>query len=404
VLESQQEISMPGPMHGIKIVDVSIALAGPLAGGILADQGASVVKIETPGIGDLVRWIGVARGGVSAVLQMCNRGKRSMAVNLREEEGQEIVRRLAAEADVFLQNFRPGVIERLGLGYETLRKENPDLIYASISGFGSDGPYSGKSAYDPVVQAYGGLCDTESDSENEEPRLLNQTPADKVTALTAAQAISAALFARERGAGGQHLEIPMLEALVNFVWADAAGNEILLDAEHDQPSSFARGQKLWRYLDGYAVAAPVSDADFQAICQAHDVDGYDAPEVATMIARRVNRGAVQAVLDRVMEAAAGMKVDDAIARMEAGKAPCGKVLSTAELHMDPHVQARGMLIDSEHPTAGRLRQPRPPIRFEKTPAALGDPAPTLGQHTDELLSEMGLGDEIVRLREAGIVA
>ncbi|MBW2272992.1 MAG: CoA transferase [Deltaproteobacteria bacterium] len=385
-------------------MDLSIALAGPWAGGILADQGASVIKVETPGIGDLVRWIGVSQGGISAVIQMCNRGKRSIAVNLREEEGRQIVRRLAREADVFLQNFRPGVIERLGLSYETLREENPNLIYASISGFGATGPYRDKSAYDPVVQAYAGLCDTESDLENEEPRLLNQTPADKVTALTAAQAISAALFARERGAGGQHIEIPMLEAVVNFMWADAAGNEILRDADHNQPSSFARGQKLWRYKDGYAVAAPVSDADFQAICEAHGVDGYDDPDVATMMARRVNRDAVQVVLDRVMEAAAGMSVDDAIGRMEAGKAPCGKVLSTAELHADPHVQARGILVDSEHPVAGRLRQPRPPIHFEKTPSAIGDPAPTLGQHTDELLRELGLSDDIARLREAGIVA
>ena len=395
---------MPGPMHGVKIVDLSIALTGPLAAGILADQGASVIKIETPGIGDLARWIGVARGGISAVLQMCNRGKRSMAVNLREEEGQQIVRRLAAEADVFLQNFRPGVIERLGLGYEVLREENPDLIYASISGFGDEGPYRDKSAYDPVVQAYGGLCATESDMENEEPRLLNQTPADKVTGLTAAQAISAALFARERGAGGQHLKIPMLEAIVNFVWADAAGNEVLRDAEHDQPSSFARGQKLWRYEDGWAVAAPVSDADFQAICRAHGVEGYDDPEVATIMARRQNREAVKAILDRVAEVATEMSVGEAIRRMEFDKAPCGQVLSTAELHTDPHVRATGMLIDSEHPTAGRLRQPRPPVRFEKTPAALGGPAPTLGQHTDELLRELGLGGEIARLREASIVA
>jgi crotonobetainyl-CoA:carnitine CoA-transferase CaiB-like acyl-CoA transferase len=196
----------------------------------------------------------------------------------------------------------------------------------------------------------------------------------------------------------------MLEVMANFVWADAAGNEVLLDAEHDQPSSFARGQKLWHYKDGWAIAAPVSDADFQAICRAHGVEGYDDPKVANIIARRQNRAAVAAMMDRIVEAARKMSVDDAIARMESDRAPCGKVLSTAEFHTDPHVQATGMLIDSEHPVAGRLRQPRPPVHFEKTPAALGGPAPTLGQHTNELLQELGLGDQIDRLRALGIVA
>src|SRR5688572_2378127 len=229
-----------GPLAGIRIVDTSIALSGPWAVGILADQGADVVKIEPPGIGDIGRWVGPAIGGVSAMAQIANRGKRSIAIDLRQAAGLGIARALAERADVFVQNFRPGVIDRLGLGYDALRTANPRLVYVSISGFGATGPYAHKSAYDPVVQAYGGLAAVQAGSTGE-PQLIRHTAADKITSLTAAQAITAALFARERasfaqradgerrpsGGAGQHLELSMLESVVNFVWADAAGNEVL---------------------------------------------------------------------------------------------------------------------------------------------------------------------------------
>src|SRR5262245_46836455 len=186
-----------GPLDGIRIVDLSIALSGPWAVGILADQGADVVKVEPPGIGDIGRWVGPAIGGVSAMALIANRGKRSIAVNLQTEAGRDVVRQLAARADVFVQNFRPGVIERLGLGYDALSAANPRLVYVSISGFGASGPYAHKSAYDPVVQAYGGLAAVQAGAAGE-PQLIRHTAADKITSLTAAQAITAALFARER--------------------------------------------------------------------------------------------------------------------------------------------------------------------------------------------------------------
>jgi len=395
---------MSGPMDGVKIVDLSIALAGPWACGILADQGATVVKVEPPGLGDIGRWVGVAVGGLSAMAAIANRGKRSIAVNLQTDEGRSIVAKLASDADVFVQNFRPGVIEKLGLSYEALRADNPDLVYCSISGFGPEGPYAHKSAYDPVVQAYGGLAAAQAGGQDSAPQLIRHTAADKITALTASQAISAALFARERGRGGQHLRLSMLESVVNFVWADAAGNEVLLDSGGSQPSSFSRDQKLWPTRDGYIIAAPVSDEDVAGICRGVGVDGYDAPEVATIIARRTNPEAFKELLRRVLEAVSRMTTAEAIAAMEAEKAPCGVVLSPAELPEDPHVRALGMLEDSVHPIAGRMRQPRPAARFEKTPATSGAPAPGLGQDTDDILAEIGLGDRIAELRRTGVVA
>ncbi len=394
---------MPGPLHGTRIVDLTIALSGPLAIGILADQGADVVKVETPGIGDIGRWVGVARGGISAMAQMANRGKRSIAVNLKSTEGCEIVRKLAASADVFAENFRPGVMARLGLGYEDLRAANPRLVYLSINGFGADGPYAHKSAYDPVVQAYGGLAAVQAGSEGA-PQLIRHTAADKITALTASQAVTAALFARERGAGGQHLEVTMLDSVVQFVWADAAGNEIILESDGSQPSSFSRDQKLWKTKDGWIIAAPTGDKDVEAICKGVGVDGWDDPKVRTIAARRQNPDAFISLLRRVLAKVETLTTEEALAGMEREKAPCGAVIGPDELHLDPQVRARGLLEDSVHPVVGRLRQPRPAPRFARTPATTGAPAPTLGQHTDEILAELGLAARTAELRAAGVVA
>src|SRR3954462_3549939 len=229
--------STTGPMTGVRVVDCSIALTGPYAAALLADQGADVVKVERPGIGDIARWVGVMVNGMSSLFLVCNRGKRGIAVDLHEADGVDVVRRLAAECDVFIENFRPGVMEKLGLGYDALAAVNPNLVYTSLSGFGSTGPYRDRSVYDTVMQAYGGLAANQA-ADDGTPVFLRQTAADKVTALYASQAITAALFARERGRGGQHLELSMMDSVVSFLWADSAGNEVLLESDHSQHSSF----------------------------------------------------------------------------------------------------------------------------------------------------------------------
>lgn len=394
---------MPGALDGIRIVDCSIALTGPYPAALLGDQGADVIKVERPGLGDIARWVGVAVNGVSSLFQSCNRGKRSIAVDLTTAQGAEIVRALVARADVFIQNFRPGALDRAGLGYEELSAGHEDLIYVSLSGFGDVGPYSHKGAYDTVIQAYGGLATNQADPDIGDPVFLRQTAADKITGLYAVQAITAALLARERGAGGQHIKLSMTDAVVSFLWADSAGNEMMLDSDRSMNSSFTQGSRPFRFLDGWGIATPTSDADFHGMCEALGVDGHDDPRVATIGERRKHPDVTADILRACHAATLSMTCAEAVERMDALRVPFGLVVPASEMHEDEHAIAMGLFEESVHPVAGRLRQPRHPARFGSTPAVLGGPSPALGEHTDEILHSLGLSDHIEELRRAGVV-
>lgn len=393
-----------GPLAGLKVLDLSIALTGPYAATLLADQGADVVKVERPGIGDIARWVGVAVNNMSAFYLACNRGKRCIAVDLSTQEGVDVVLRIAAEADVVVQNFRPGVIDRLGLGYEAVRALNPDVVYCSISGYGPEGPYRDRSAYDTSIQAYAGFASNQADPNGGQPTFLRQNAADKVSALFASQAITAALYARAMGRGGQHLELGMADACVSFLWAESAGNEVLLESDGTLPSSFNAGFQPMRFLDGWGIVVPTTDADFAGMCKALAVEGWDDPRVRTVGERRKHRDVLEPIMDMCYAMASNLTQDEATERFERERVAFAMMRSTVEITDDPHAVAIGMFTEFDHPVTGRTRLPRHPTNFHGTPAALGGFSPALGEHTDEVLIEYGLGERVAELREAGVVA
>jgi len=392
-----------GPLDGYRILDFSIALTGPYAVALLADQGASVIKVERPGIGDVARWIGVSVNRMSAFFLACNRGKRSIVLDLQQPEGAQLARRLATDVDVVVQNYRPGVMDRLGLGYEAIREINPEVVYVSLSGYGPVGPYRDRPAYDTAIQAYGGFAANQADPEDGAPVFLRQTAADKVTALYASQAITAALLARERGQGGQHVQLSMADSVVSFLWAEAAGNEVLLDADGSAHSSFTAGFSPFRFRDGWGIAVPTTVEDFSGMCKALGVVGYDDPRIATIEERQRHRDVTEALMDMCYAMAANLTMAEASARFEQQRVPFAMVLSSAEIVDDPQAVAMEMFEVRQHPIAGRTRLPRHPARFAKTPASLAGNAPGLGEHTDEILDSLGLGDRIGELRSRGVI-
>ena len=244
-----------GPLAGVKVVDLSVMISGPLAAMMLADQGADVIKVESPGIGDMMRHLGSQKGGITGIFALHNRGKKSIGLNLKSDKGRQILRDLMKDADVVIQNFRPGALEKLGFGYEDVRKFNDRVVYVSISGFGPDGPRSGQRVYDNVIQAASGLASVQTDKVTGRPQVFRTLVCDKVTSYTVAQAVTAALFARERGRGGQHIEISMLDSAIAFMWPDSAMDAALLDDDVARTPTIGENYAALELMDGFVTVS-----------------------------------------------------------------------------------------------------------------------------------------------------
>ena len=390
---------MSGALAGIRIVDATQMISGPMATMILADQGADVVKVEPPGAGDLTRGLGGAHRGMAPIFATTNRNKRSMVLDLKREAGVALLHRLVATADVFVQNFRPGTAERMGLGEEALRALRPDLVYVSISGFGETGPYAGRRVYDPVIQALSGLADIQRGG-GERPRMFRLIVPDKVTALTASQAITAALFARERSGQGQHVKLAMLDALVAFMWPEGMARHTFLGKDVGVSRPREVRDLVFETRDGWITAGAVSNAEWEGLCRAVGHPEWLEDERFASPAGRVKH--TDARLERTAEALRTESSAHWLARLSENGVPCAPILAREDIPNDPQVQANELIVESVHPIAGAMREPRPAVRFGATPSTLRRPAPGLGEHTEELLRELGVADdELASLRADG---
>jgi len=385
----------PGALSGIRVLDMSIAVSGPMASAILADHGADVVQIERVGRFDALRSVGPQVGDTAAAWVAQNRNKRAIAVDLKSPRGQDVVRTLAAGADVFIQNFRPGVAEGMGLGYEALSATNPGLVYVAISGFGADGPKSAMPAYDGVVQGYTGLVSIQGGE------LVKMTIADKITALTAAQGATLALFARANGAGGQLVRVNMLDSMLAFLWTDTMWNETLPD---EAPTlTYSDFYAPYRTADGFVISSWLTRDQFARILGEFDrLDLLDDPRFDSAAGRAPNAIAMKEAFQQVV---ASFSSEDALERLRRADVACGPVYSRAQVVSDEQVAHNGILREMAHPVAGNAIIAGPPIDLAATPPGLHRHAPGYGEHTDEVLREIGIPDErIAELHDDHIIA
>ncbi len=394
---------MPGPFDGIRIIDLTAMVSGPLATMTLADQGADVIKVEAPNGGDHARHVATRRGGFSAAFLNNNRNKRSIIIDLKTSDGLEVFKRLVRDADVVIQNFRPGVAERIGIGEPGMRKLNPNLIYVSIAGFGFDGPYAKKPVFDPLIQAVSGLTTVQAGSDKERPKLVRTVLPDKLTGVQTAQAISAALFARERTGEGQHIQISMLDTVVAFLWSSDMGGHTFIGDETESERAQSFIDLVYETTDGYASIAVMQDKEWHALARALERPDFLEDERFKTATLRGGKYKDER-MTLTQEAVRHFTTSELMARLEAEDVPCAPVLTRNQMRAHPQIAANGTLFESEHHTAGPLRQARQPARFSNSAGEHRFGAPVYGEHTREILLEAGWSSaEVTALEESGAV-
>ena len=390
---------MPGPLHGFRVIDLTTMISGPLGAMILADQGADVIKVESPR-GDSTRAVATARGGFSASFLNNNRNKRSIVLDLKQDEAKDALLKLFAGADVVLQNFRPGVVERLGISYEDAKAVRPDIVYCSITGFGEEGPFAHRPVFDPLVQSLSGLTTIQGGSDDRRPSLVRTILPDKLTAFTAAQSITSALLARTQTGEGQHIRLSMLDTVIHFLWSSDMGGHTFVGDELEQETAQSFIDLIYETADGYISVAAFRRADWKKLA-----DACERPEWKEDPRFKNSAGLEEYKNERLaltQEALRERTTAEWIERLDRFDVPAAPILTRREMIRHPQIVANGLVVETDHPKAGRLRQTRPPARFEGTPTQQRLGGPALGEHTSDILAEAGLSpDEIAALKASG---
>jgi crotonobetainyl-CoA:carnitine CoA-transferase CaiB-like acyl-CoA transferase len=391
------------PLSGVRVVDLTRILAGPFCSMLLADMGAEVIKIEPPGEGDPVRQQGIIVAGLSWYFAQFNRNKKSITLDLYSEEGKAILARLIERADVLVENFRPGVLARMGFDEARLRQLNPDLVVCGINGYGSAGPYADRPSFDFIAQAMSGFMSVNG-RDGEEPMRAAMPISDLVAGLYGAFGVACALVARRGGrAGGQRVESSLVNGLISMLaYLSAqylATGELPPRTGNAHPIAAPYG--LYHAADGEVAIAPSTDEVVRRLFRALEIEEMlDRAEFATYGARLQHRAAVNALVgDRIR----AHSVDHWIERLNAAGVPCGRVADLRAVFSDPQVLAQEMVLEVEHPGHGPVKMTGFPVKLSATPCRVRHPAPDLGADTEEVLGELGLGDEIARLRERRII-
>jgi len=391
-------------LEGIHVLDLTRALAGPFCTLMLGDNGADVIKIEIPGSGDDTRkWGPPFIGDESAYFLSINRNKRSLTLNLQDPKAQEVFMKLAKDTDVVVENFTPGVMERFGLGYEAVKAVNPNVIYCSISGFGQDGPYKSRPAYDQIMQGVGGLMSITGEPDGE-PQKIGIAVTDIGAGMWSAFAITTALHHREKTGEGQYIDISMLDAQVAWLTYQAA----YFFANDEPPKRMGAAHptlvpyQAFMCNDGkYINVAVGSERIWERFCQGMKrEDLKDHPDYAVNSVRVAHRGAIVSMLQEIFLT---RPVAEWVADLQAVNVPCGPINDLADVFADPQVLARDIYQEMPHPTLGTIKQTGLPIKFSRTPGGLDRHPPLLGEHNQEILSSLGYSDADVQSLKDGSV-
>ena len=392
---------MPGPLSGIKILDLTTVVMGPFATQILAELGADVIKVETHD-GDNMRHVGpMVSAGMGHLYLNLNRGKRGIVLDLKQPQGREALMRMVSTADVLIYNVRPQAMARLGLAYDDVRAVNPRIIYVGAYGYSQRGPYAAKAAYDDLIQGATGLPWMASRNGAEAPRYAPVNLADRVTGLHAVYAVTTALFFRERSGEGQSVEVPMFESMSHFVlgdhlaglsWEPPIGGSGYARLEHRRP---------YRTKDGWLCVLVYNDKQWKSFLQAIErTDLLQDPRFFPHASRAAHIDEIYAILAELLSVRTSA---DWITLLERIDIPVAPVSSVEDLVQDPHLAASGFFSFEEHPTEGKLRAPRTPTEWSACARQQLRPAPRLGEHSAEVLREVGYSDtEIEELARRGV--